>query len=62
MTTGNISADLYATFLFTGKPQDSKTGLYYYFSRFYDPVTGRFLTEDSYLGSVSNPTTQNRYI
>ena len=62
MTTGYISADLYATFLFTGNPQDSKTGLYYYFSRFYDPVTGRFLTEDSYLGSVSNPTTQNRYI
>ncbi len=62
MTTGNISANLYATFLFTGKPQDSKTGLYYYFSRFYDPVTGRFLTEDSIAGTISNPSSQNRYI
>ena len=47
--------------MFTGKPEDSQTGLYY-FSRFYDPVTGRFLTEDIAMASISNPTTQKSYI
>jgi RHS repeat-associated protein len=31
---------------FTGKEPDSETGLYYFNSRWYDPHTGRFITED----------------
>ncbi len=31
---------------YTGKELDSKTGLYYFGSRYYDPVMGRFLTPD----------------
>ncbi len=33
-------------FAYTGKPLDPTTGLYYYLARFYDPVLGRFLSED----------------
>ena len=30
-------------------------------ARYYDMVKGRFLTEDSYLGDITNPLTLNRY-
>ena len=41
-------------FKYTGKHQDP-TGLYYFGSRYYDPETGRFTTEDSVKGQLSNP-------
>lgn len=33
-------------FQYAGRELDSETGLYYYRSRYYDPGSGRFLTED----------------
>lgn len=33
-------------FLYTGRDFDFETGLYYYRARYYDPSSGRFLTED----------------
>ena len=33
-------------FRYTGRDFDSETGLYYYRARYYDPSTGRFITED----------------
>src|SRR5258708_39833614 len=33
-------------FRYTGRDYDSETGLYYYRARYYDPNTGRFLSED----------------
>jgi RHS repeat-associated protein len=33
-------------FRFTGREWDQETGLYYYRARYYDPATGRFLSED----------------
>jgi len=33
-------------FRYTGRQFDSDTGLYYYRARYYDPVNGRFLSED----------------
>lgn len=33
-------------FRYTGRDFDSETGLYYYRARYYDPTTGRFLSED----------------
>src|SRR6185437_10933981 len=33
-------------FRYTGREFDSETGLYYYRARYYDPTTGRFLSED----------------
>ncbi len=31
---------------YTSKDLDTDTGLYYYNARWYDPTTGRFLTQD----------------
>ena len=33
-------------FRYTGREWDAETGLYYYRARYYDPDTGRFLTQD----------------
>jgi RHS repeat-associated protein len=33
-------------YVFTGRELDTETGLYYYRARYYDPTTGRFLSED----------------
>ena len=36
-------------------------GLQYLRSRYYDPVTGVFISADSYRGRFDNPLSQNRY-
>ena len=41
-SSGSVSNPL----SYTGREFDSETGLYYYRSRYYDPGSGRFLTED----------------
>jgi RHS repeat-associated protein len=33
-------------FQYTGREMDAETGLYYYRARYYDPASGRFLSED----------------
>jgi RHS repeat-associated protein len=40
------SGSLTNPFQFTGRDYDSETGLRYYRARYYDPATGRFLSED----------------
>ncbi|GIW79459.1 MAG: hypothetical protein KatS3mg105_1266 [Gemmatales bacterium] len=40
---------------FTGREFDSETGLQYHRDRYYDPATGRWLTEDRLRGEDSNP-------
>ncbi len=42
-------------FRYTGREYDSETGLYYYRARYYDPSTGRFLSEDpiSFAGGIN---------
>ena len=42
-------------FQYTGKLLDEATGLYYEGARYYDPTTGRFVTEDSVTGNTSAP-------
>ena len=49
-------------FTFTGKEYDSVTGLYYSMARWYDPGTGRFVSEDRYMGALADPLSQNRYV
>ncbi|MDT8718752.1 RHS repeat protein, partial [Clostridium sp. 19966] len=44
-----------------GEYYDSETGLYYLRARYYNPYTGRFISEDSYLGEDSNPLSLNLY-
>jgi RHS repeat-associated protein len=48
-------------FRYTGKQEDT-TGLYYFGARYYDPVTGRFITRDSVFGDLSDPQSLNRYV
>jgi RHS repeat-associated protein len=49
-------------FGFAGKPSDSTTGLSYFGARFYDPLIGRFVTEDSVSGAQTDSQSLNRYI
>jgi len=49
-------------FMYTGKPYDSATGLYYEGARYYDPTTGRFTIQDSVTGTQEDPMSLNRYI
>jgi len=48
------------SYLFTGKEEDT-TGLYYYGARYYDPETGRFITQDPLPGKKAIPQSLNRY-
>ena len=46
---------------YTGSILDDSTGLVYMNARFYDPSTGRFLSQDTYSGSAYQPWTQHLY-
>jgi RHS repeat-associated protein len=46
---------------FTGQIADEETGLYYYNSRYYDPVLGRFIQADTIVPGAANPQNLNRY-
>ncbi|WP_460595885.1 RHS repeat domain-containing protein [Geomonas sp. Red276] len=50
------------THIFTGKEHDQNTGLVYFGQRYYDADTGRFITEDSYLGKSDTPPSLHRYL
>jgi RHS repeat-associated protein len=43
---GNFELGATNGYSFTGREWDSETGLYYYRARYYDPKTGRFISED----------------
>ncbi len=58
-TTGEATFDNEVTF--TGSITDSSTGLQYMNSRYYEPTTGRFLTQDTYSGNAYEPWTQHLY-
>jgi len=47
---------------YTGGIYDAGTGLYYLNARYYDPETGRFLTEDTYRGELEEPDTLHLYV
>jgi RHS repeat-associated protein len=49
-------------FRFTGHQFDEATGLYYAKARYYDPDTGRFLSEDSAEGLADTPASLHRYL
>ncbi|EMO90846.1 RHS repeat domain-containing protein [Leptospira noguchii] len=46
---------------FTGQVEDKETGLYYYKSRFYEPILGRFIQADSQV-MPTNVNGMNRYM
>jgi len=47
---------------YAGYQYDEETNVYYLNARYYDPKIARFLTEDSYLGSIADPLSLNLYI
>jgi len=49
------------SFLFTGEQLDSETDDYYLRARYYSPSSSRFLSRDSYDGTLGDPITQNHY-
>jgi len=55
--TGTATSNI----LYAGYQYDPETGLYYLNARMYDPVTARFIQEDSYLGSRNDALSLNLY-
>jgi len=53
--TTNSTGSITNPFRYTGREFDSETGLYYYRARYYDPTSGRFLSEDPihFIGGVN---------
>lgn len=49
-------------FTYTGHQYDGISGLYYFKARYYDPAQGRFISEDSYEGTVATPESRNGYL
>ena len=47
---------------YCGEYQDETTGLYYLRARYYDSTTGRFISADSYSGSLSDPVSLHKYL
>jgi RHS repeat-associated protein len=47
--------------LYAGYQYDTETGLYYLNARMYDPVTARFMQEDTYTGDRNDPLSLNLY-
>ena len=62
---GNVVTETNATdsnrFLFAGMEYDSTTGLYYDHARYYDAVTGRFVSQDP-MGFAAGDTDIYRYV
>lgn len=46
---------------YTGLEYDDSTGLNYARARYYKPEIGRFISEDTYKGTLGNPQSQNGY-
>ncbi len=47
---------------YAGEYYDQESELYYLRARYYDPVTGRFISKDSVEGDITNSLTLNHYI
>ncbi len=48
-------------YLYTGEYYDGASGLYYVRARYMNPSTGRFISMDSYTGSIYDPASLHRY-
>ena len=47
---------------YCGEQFDETTGLYYLRARYMDTSTGRFISQDSYAGSISDPISLHKYL
>ena len=61
---GNITEKVEAvsnTFFYSGYEYDEETGLYYLRTRYYNPKTARFTSEDTFNGWYEDPLSLNKY-
>lgn len=49
-------------YLYCGEQFDSATGLYYLRARYMNPATGTFITQDTYSGTIFDPTSLHKYL
>ena len=47
---------------YCGEQFDETTGLYYLRARYMDTLTGRFISQDSYAGEISDPVSLHKYL
>ena len=47
---------------YCGEQFDETTGLYYLRARYMDTSTGRFISQDSYVGSINDPVSLHKYL
>ena|GEM_PF-3047553 len=62
---GNLRDRLGTTvnhYLYTGEQYDPDAGLYYLRARYYSPGNGRFASQDSWQGRISDPVTLHKYL
>jgi RHS repeat-associated protein len=59
--TSQSNAGITTRFGYTGREFDPDTGLYFYRSRYYDPLVGRFISEDR-IGFAASDTNLYRYV
>ncbi len=59
--TSQSNAGNTTRFGYTGREFDADTGLYFYRSRYYDPVVGRFISEDP-ISFIAGDTNLYRYV
>ena len=50
------------SYLYCGEQLDSTTGLYYLRARYMNPATGTFITQDTYAGTIFDPTSLHKYL
>jgi len=60
--TRYITSGQKTNYRFTGQRWDQGHGLYWYNSRWFDPLIGRFMQADSIVPQPGNPQALNRYL
>ena len=58
----NLDPSDNSKYLYTGQEFDSESELYYYNARYYNPLTGRFISLDPVLGETGSVLSRNGYI
>lgn len=56
-----LPSSLVSPYKYTDQELDPETGLYFYGARYYDPITGGFISPDTIVQNCANPQSLNRY-
>jgi RHS repeat-associated protein len=59
--TGETNPNVEFRYGYTGRERDEETGLYYYRTRYYDPIVGKFISEDT-IGFNGGDANLSRYV